>query len=209
MRRASTLRLLGAGLLAFMLVSAGGAVRAGDRAPETAPLPFAQLFGGPFELVDQDGVTRTDRDFRGHHMLLYFGYTYCPDICPTSLQEIAAALDRLGPAGRDIRAAFVSIDPERDTPEVLKDYVAQFGERFIGLTGTEAQVRAVAKAYRLHRVKVVPDWAEAGDDYLVDHSSLTFLIGPDGKVLTVFPHGTPAETMAMRLAAYLAPDTGG
>ncbi len=193
-------------LAAAVLLSAGAAAAFGsDSVPEpAAPLPFDKLFGGPFELVDQNGATRTDRDFHGRHVLIYFGYTYCPDICPASLQEMAAALDQLGAAGRKVQPVFVSIDPGRDTPMILKDYVAQFGERFVGLSGTEAAIRKLAKAYRLHRIKVVPDWSQGGDDYLVDHSSLTFLLGPNGKVLTLFPHNTPAGTMAMRLRPYLA-----
>lgn len=190
---------------AVFLATGVAAALGGDGVSEPAvPMPFNKLFGGPFELVDHEGVTRTDRDFHGRHVLIYFGYTYCPDICPASLQEMATALDQLGEAGREVQPLFVSIDPGRDTPMILKDYVAQFGERFIGLSGSEAAIRKLAKAYRLHRVKVVPDWSQGGDDYLVDHSSLTFLLGPNGKVLTLFPHNTPAGTMAMRLRPYLA-----
>ena len=164
---------------------------------------------GRSSLIDQDGMVRTDEDFHGRFVLLYFGYTYCPDICPTALQEISAALEHLGEDGRAVQPVFVTIDPKRDTPMVLRDYVAQFGDRFVGLGGTENQIRGLAKAYRLHRVKVVPDWSESDEDYLVDHSSLTFLLGPDGKVMTLFPHNTPGDTMAMRLRAYLMPDAGG
>jgi protein SCO1/2 len=195
--------------MAALLVVAGASAAPGSDDVPAPPLPLEKLFGGPFELVDHDGMVRTDRDFHGRHVLLYFGYTYCPDICPTSLQEMAAALEQLGEAGGDVQPVFVTIDPKRDTQMVLKEYVAQFGERFVGLGGTEQQTARLAKAYRLHRVKVVPDWSEAENDYLVDHSSLTFLLGPDGKVVTLFPHNTPAETMAMRLRAYLMPGADG
>ena len=190
---------------ATLLVVAGASGTFGsDEAREPAPpLPLAKLFGGSFELIDHDGMVRTDKDFHGRFVLLYFGYTYCPDICPTGLQEMAAALDQLGAEGRAVQPVFVTIDPARDTPMVLKDYVAQFGERFVGLGGSQREIRKLAKAYRLHRVKVVPEWSEGDDDYLVDHSSLTFLLGPDGMVLTLFPHNTPADTMAMRLRTYL------
>ncbi len=196
-------------LATALLIAGAGASFSSDDAPEPPPLPLAKLFGGPFELVDHDGMVRTDRDFHGRYVLLYFGYTYCPDICPASLQEIAAALEQLGDDGRDVQPVFVTVDPKRDTSMVLKGYVAQFGERFVGLGGSEKQIRGLAKAYRLHRVKVVPEWSEGEDDYLVDHSSLTFLLGPDGNVVTLFPHNTPADTMAMRLRGYLMPGSGG
>ena len=188
-----------------------GAAQARDAAPgaDAPPLPFGKLFGGPFELVDHNGVARTDRDYLGRHLLIYFGYTYCPDICPASLQEMAAALEQLGDRAEGVVPVFVTVDPKRDTPDVLKAYVMQFGDRFVGLGGSEQQIRKVAKSFRLHRLKVVPEWASGPEDYLVDHSSLTFLIGPDGMVLTLFPHNTPAATMAMRLRNYLMPATDG
>jgi len=188
-----------------------GAAQARDAAPgaDAPPLPFDKLFGGSFELVDHNGVARTDRDYLGRHLLIYFGYTYCPDICPASLQEMAAALEQLGDRAEGVVPVFVTVDPKRDTPDVLKAYVMQFGDRFVGLGGSEQQIRKVAKSFRLHRLKVVPEWASGPEDYLVDHSSLTFLIGPDGKVLTLFPHNTPAATMAMRLRNYLMPATDG
>ncbi|MGI9412390.1 MAG: SCO family protein [Hyphomicrobiales bacterium] len=182
-----------------------GAAQARDAAPDTAapPVPFGKLFGGPFELVDHDGIARTDRDYRGRYLLIYFGYTYCPDICPASLQEMAAALEQLGERAKGVVPVFVTVDPKRDTPDVLKAYVMQFGDRFVGLGGSEQQISKVARSFRLHRLKVVPDWASGPEDYLVDHSSLTFLVGPEGEVLTLFPHDTPAATMAMRLRNYL------
>ena len=192
-------------MAAVLVFGAGPPAAAGD-AP---PLPFGKLFGGPFSLLDQDGRSRTDRDFHGRYVLVYFGYTYCPDICPTSLQEMAAALDELGNAGKAVQPVFITIDPKRDTPEVLKAYVRQFGARFVGLSGPERETAKLAKAYRLHRVKVVPEWSSSDADYLVDHSSNTFLIGPDGEVLTLFPHNTPADTMAMRIRSYVTAGADG
>ena len=174
------------------LASASAAV-----AQDAAPLP--KLFGGPFSLIDQDGARRTDQDFRGRHMLVYFGYTYCPDICPTGLATIAAALDRLGPVAASVQPVFITADPGRDTPELLGDYVAQFHPRLIGLSGSEAEVPAAARAYRVHRAKVLAD----GEDYLVTHSSITYLMDGDGAFVTLFPHGTDAERMAAVLATYL------
>ena len=167
--------------------------------PRALPLTF----GGPFTLVDHDGVKRTDRDFHGKFLLVYFGYTYCPDICPTGLQTIADALDTLGSKAARVRPVFVSVDPARDTPAVLKDYVENFHPSTVGLTGTEAQVRAIARAYRVHRSKVITPDMKDDDDYLVTHSSITYLMGPDGSWKTLFPHGTSAQKMAKALARYL------
>lgn len=199
-------------IVAAIVLAAGagvGLTRDSAPVPAVPVLAFDKLFGGPFELIDHDGMVRTDKDFHGRYVLIYFGYTYCPDICPASLQEMAAAIEQLGETAAQVQPVFISIDPKRDPPKVLKDYVAQFGPSFVGLSGTEQQIAKLAKAYRLHRVKVVPDWSTGAEDYLVDHSSLTFLLGPDGKVLTLFPHNTPAGTMAMRLRTYLAAKADG
>jgi protein SCO1/2 len=174
----------------------------GDPGRDTPP-PLASLFGGPFSLVDHDGARRTDLDFSGRHMLIYFGYATCPDICPTGLQTLSTALDLVGARANVVQPLFVTVDPARDRPDVLKDYIQHFHPRLIGLTGTEAEIRAVAKAYRVHRRKVeMPDSA-GPEDYLVDHASITYVMGPDGKHLTLFPHGTDAERMAEILTRYL------
>ena len=166
------------------------------------PPPLEALFGGPFALTGHDGRAVTDRTFRGHFALLYFGYTFCPDLCPTNLLTVAAALDELGPEAERVQPLFVTVDPERDDLPALRDYMAHFGPRFLALRGTPAQTRAVLKAWRIHRRKVP---SEAGaDDYLVDHATLTFLMGPDGKFRTLFPHDTPAAKMAATLRRYLA-----
>lgn len=171
-------------------------------AQNAGPPPLASLFGGPFSLIDHTGKIRRDTDFRGHFMLIYFGYTYCPDICPANLQHMADALDILADVSKNITPVFVSIDPGRDTPAVLKEYVANFGSRFVGLTGSEAQIRAVSKAYRIHRRKVLEKGEKDKTNYLVDHSSITYLMGPDGKFRTLFPHNTTGPVMAKRLKTY-------
>ncbi len=112
--------------------------------------PLEKLFGGPFSLTDQEGRARTEKDFRGRYLLLTFGYTHCPDICPTNLNAMAAALDRLGTAAAKATPVLISVDPERGTPAVLKDYLANFGPRFVGLTGTREQVLAAARHYHVH-----------------------------------------------------------
>ena len=166
------------------------------------PLPIK--FGGPFTLTDHTGAKRTDADFRGRFLLIYFGYTYCPDICPTNLQTMSQALDELGDKAEGVQPIFVSVDPARDTVEVLADYVDHFYPTMVGLTGTESEIRAVAKAYRVHRSKVIVDSEAPADEYLVNHSSITFLMGPDGGFLSLFPHDTKAEVMTKALEGYLA-----
>jgi cytochrome oxidase Cu insertion factor (SCO1/SenC/PrrC family) len=156
--------------------------------------------GGPFALVDQNGVRRTDADFRGQFMLVYFGFTYCPDICPTDLQQMGLAVDQLGPAGDAVQPIFITVDPERDTPEHLKDYVAMFHRRFVGLTGDAGAVKEAARAYRAYYAKV-----ELGkSDYTVDHSAFIYLIGRNGEYLGFFPPGTSADLLAGTLRPFVS-----
>lgn len=157
--------------------------------------------GGPFELIDQYGRTVTDKDFRGRPMLIYFGFAYCPDICPTSLARNAAALDLLGKQGEAIQPILITVDPERDTPEVLKSYAEAFDPRLIALTGSPEQIAAVAKAYRVFYKKV--EEGRGPGDYLIDHSAFTYLIDGDGHFRQFFRHDLSAEAMAERLRAAL------
>jgi protein SCO1/2 len=158
--------------------------------------------GGPFALTDQDGRARTDADFRGKLMLVYFGFTYCPDVCPTDLQQMGLAVDRLGPAGDMVQPVFITLDPERDAPEHLKEYMPMFHQRFVGLTGDAAAIDAAARAYRVYFEKV-----ERADktDYTINHSAFIYLIGRNGEYLGFFPPGTSAE----RLVEALRPSLGG
>ena len=133
--------------------------------------------GGPFSLIDQNGARRSSADFRGRYMLIYFGYSNCPDVCPTTLSLMADALDKLGSKSDRIVPLFITIDPERDTPAKLKPYVASFGPRFIGLTADLATIKKVAGLYRVYLKKEpLP-----GGNYAMDHSSVIYLMGPDGK----------------------------
>lgn len=151
--------------------------------------------GGPFKLVDQNGRTVTDADFRGKWLLIYFGYTHCPDACPTALNAIAEALDRLGPDRKKIQPLFVTLDPERDTPAVLKDYTAAFQSNILGLTGSAEQIAAAAREYRIAFEK-----HPTGDgDYGIDHSSLIFLVDPAGKANAFFSDQTAPDRLARRL----------
>lgn len=153
--------------------------------------------GGPFALVDQDGRARTDADFRGRYTMIYFGYTFCPDVCPTALSDMIVALDELGPLAARVQPIFITIDPARDTVEKLKTYVPNFHPRLIGLSGSEAQITAVAKAYRVYYAK--SEDPKAGADYLMDHSSVIYLMDPGGRYLTHFSHGTNPAKIAERL----------
>jgi len=138
--------------------------------------------GGPFRLIDQMGRVRSDADFRGQYLLVYFGYSECPDVCPTTLGVMADALDKLGGKKGRIVPVFITIDPERDTPKVLKDYMKSFGPEFVALTGSLDAIKAVAKDYRVYFAK----HALPGGGYSLDHSSVIYLIGPDGKFVTYY-----------------------
>jgi protein SCO1/2 len=156
--------------------------------------------GGPFALIDQNGTRRTDADFRGQFMLIYFGFTYCPDVCPTDLQQMGMAVDQLGPAGDAVQPIFITVDPERDTPEHLKDYVTMFHPRFVGLTGDANAIKEAARAYRTYYAKV--DFGKS--DYTVDHSAFIYLMGRDGEYLGFFPPGTSAELLAGTLRPFVS-----
>lgn len=159
--------------------------------------------GGPFTLVDDRGWTVTDGDFRGRTLLIFFGYTYCPDACPTALQAVSDVLDILGPAGSTVQPLFISIDPDRDTPAVMAAFARHFHPRIIGLTGSPEQVRAVARAYRVQFNKVVVE--DAGpDDYLMDHSAIIYVVGPDGAFFQHIPYSTAPEVMARRITRLIA-----
>jgi protein SCO1/2 len=149
--------------------------------------------GGPFALTDHTGKPRTDMDFRGKLLLVYFGFTYCPDVCPTDLQAIGLALDRLGQRGEAVQPLFITLDPERDTRELLADYVPLFHPRLIALRGDMAATRAAARAYKVYYAQVP---VSGGSGYTVDHSGFIYLMERDGKYLGFFPPGTPPERMA-------------
>lgn len=192
-----------AAVCAVALMLAVSDAPAGTSTSGPVPLPLEKLFGGPFELIDHHGQPRSDRDFRGKFVLIYFGYTSCPSICPLNLQHMSGALQLLGENANRVVPIFITVDPKRDTREVLAGYVAAFGPQFIGLTGSNEQIRAAAKAYRVHRRKII-EHGSAPEDYLVDHASITYLLGPDGRFRTLFPHGTAADVMADRISKYIA-----
>jgi cytochrome oxidase Cu insertion factor (SCO1/SenC/PrrC family) len=148
--------------------------------------------GGPFALVDHHAAPRTDKDFRGKLLLVYFGFTYCPDICPTDLQNIGQAMDKLGDVGFRVQPLFITVDPERDTAEHLNQYVPQFHPRLIGLTGEAPAIHEAAKTYRAYYAKVP---LRAGS-YTVDHSAFIYVMGVEGQYLGFLPPGTSADRIA-------------
>ncbi|NQU58922.1 MAG: SCO family protein [Rhodospirillales bacterium] len=157
--------------------------------------------GGPFNLVNQDGKSVSEADFLDRYMLIYFGYTYCPDVCPTALSAMGNALDILGPKADKITPIFITIDPERDDVNALKMYVSYFHPRLVGLTGSVEQIKVAAKAYKAFFAKSGDGYSDG--DYTMDHSSITYLMGPDGKFVTHFGHGVDAEAIAKKLADLL------
>jgi protein SCO1/2 len=161
---------------------------------------LASAIGGPFRLIDQNGRTVTDADLKGKWSLVYFGYTHCPDACPTTLNEIAIALDDLGPKRDAVRPVFITVDPERDTPEVLKSYVTSFDAPILALTGTPQEVAQAAKDYRVYYAK----HPEPGGDYSMDHSSVIYVMDPEGRFTATFTPESSPEDIAARLKKLLA-----
>jgi protein SCO1/2 len=157
--------------------------------------------GGPFTLTDQAGRRRSDTEFRGKLLIVYFGYTYCPDICPTDLQQIGLAVDRLGPAGAAVQPLFITIDPDRDTPEVLAQYVPSFHPKLLGLTGSAEEIAAVARAYKVVYTKYQPP---EGGPYLIDHTGFTYIVDATGKYRGFFPPGTSEDRMREMIVKILA-----
>ena len=154
--------------------------------------------GGSFSLINQYGKKVTDKDFLGGYSLIFFGYTYCPDVCPTALTSVSDALNKLGELGEKITPIFITIDPIRDTVDHLKEYASFFHPRLVALTGTEGEIKAVAKKYRVYYAKAKEN-KEDPEDYLMDHSAITYLMGPNGKFVAHFSHGLGPELLAKRI----------
>ena len=159
-----------------------------------------ETIGGPFTLIDERGRKRTDKDFRGKLLLVYFGYTSCPDVCPTDLQQIGAAIDSLGKAGDAVQPLFITLDPARDTTRRLAAYVPPFHPRLVGLGGNLFAVHKAADAYRVY-FKKVPIGNDG--DYGIDHAAFTYLMDREGKYLGYFPPGTSASRIAEVIRPHL------
>jgi cytochrome oxidase Cu insertion factor (SCO1/SenC/PrrC family) len=159
------------------------------------------LIGGPFTMLNQKGEAVTEKNFEGQYTLYFFGFTFCEDVCPTELQVVSAALKELGPDAVKITPVFVSVDPERDTPKVMGEYVANFDPRFVGLTGSPEQLAVMAKAFHVYYKKVVDE--KNTRNYEMDHPSILYLMGPDGKFAKHFPYTTDAKKLALELKSVL------
>lgn len=180
--------LTGAALGALTLQSTGP-----SNDPQTRVSGVATV-GGPFTLVDQTGKRVTEKDFLGRDMLVFFGYTNCPDVCPAGLQVMTAALEKLGNRADNVTPIFITLDPEHDTPDKLAAYIKSFHPRLIGLTGNESEVAAAAKAYRVFYQKVVDEKDKS--QYTVDHSAIFYLMGKDGKLRAPIPHTSDVAELA-------------
>jgi protein SCO1/2 len=166
-----------------------------DTARGVAGSPLAAAIGGTFALVDQNGKPFTDADLKGKWQLVFFGYTHCPDICPTALNDLSLALDQLGAKKTNFGIVFISVDPERDTPAVLKSYVESFGGPIEGLTGTSAEVAQAANDYKVYYAK----HPRADGGYDMDHSALIYVMDPQGRFTATFTPDDTSDTIAARL----------
>ena len=187
-------------LLLAAFVAAGALWYLGDLRAHTGtvsvPTGETVTLGGPFSLTDQNGIVRTEKDFSGKYTLVFFGYTYCPDVCPTTLAVMAAALDKMGARADKLVPLFITVDPKRDTPEKIKAYLSSFGPRFVGLTGDTNDIASVAKEYRVY-YKEHP--AENGGEYTVDHSGVIYLMDPKGDFLANYSLETSPDALAADL----------
>jgi len=197
------------------LQSETDALDAGDlnlQSETQTPEPLPGDFGGSFALTDQYGMRRTDMDFRGKYMLIFFGYTYCPDVCPTTLAVEAEALDKLGARASRIVPIFISVDPKRDTPDKLRSYLSSFDSKppsirpnFVGLTGTDEEIAKAAKAYRVYYRAHLDGRSPDGSDYSIDHTGDVYLMGPEGKFVAYYSQGILADELAADLMVKTSP----
>jgi protein SCO1 len=190
------------GLIAFLIAAViviGGFVYEEFLVPPSALVHSPFAIGGAFTLTDQNGEVRHDRDFRDKLMLVYFGYSYCPDVCPTTLLAITRALKRLGPRAKAITPIFITVDPDRDTPKQLRTYISNFDPRFVALTGTPAEIAKVASEYHVYYKKRFA----ADGSYTMDHSSAIYLMGRDGHYIGHFKPGLTAQDLAQGMEKYL------
>ncbi|MBU0726702.1 MAG: SCO family protein [Alphaproteobacteria bacterium] len=168
-----------------------------EYAREPAANSEAPAFRAEFQLTDHNGAIRTEKDFAGRWMLVFFGFVNCPDVCPTTLSEVAAVMEQLGEDAQAVQPLFISIDPERDTPSALADFVPRFDADIIGLTGTAEQVARTADTFQIYSEKI--DQSDAPDGYTMGHSSQLFLFDPSGGYTAFWPYGTPAEQITADL----------
>ena len=193
--------LVAAALAALVILGAGAflALALRDNPRGAGGTVLASAIGGSFRLTDQNGKTVTDADLKGKWSLVYFGYTHCPDACPTALNEIALALDRLGPKGKSVGVVLITVDPERDTSAIMKSYLESFDAPVVGLTGTAAEIAQAAKSYRVYYAK----HPRSDGGYDMDHSSVIYVMDPQGRFTASFTHESTPEQIAERLKKLL------
>lgn len=201
MSRTRLITMLIAALI--LLIGAGAYVYSLKATDQASPeqISAAALIGGDYSLIDHDGKAVTQDDYKGKKLLVFFGFTNCPAVCPTELYNIAVTLDELGDDAKKLQVLFISIDPEQDTPEMMKEYVGAFHEDFIGLTGSVAQISSAAKAFRVYYAKIPEEDSEIG--YTMDHSAYTYLMDENGQYLTHLPPNSEIEDMVKKLQEYL------
>jgi cytochrome oxidase Cu insertion factor (SCO1/SenC/PrrC family) len=190
--------LVVAGAIA-VLAAGGWALESWLAAPE--PAQGKALIESEFSLVDHTGKPVADEDFEGKWQLVFFGFTSCPDVCPTTLIEVSAVLEELGDHAQQVTPLFISVDPERDTPEVMAEYVANFDPRIVGLTGSPEQIKQAAQAFRAYYAKVEQE--NQPDGYMMDHSAFLYLMDPEGEYATHFSPSDEPATVAQEIRAYL------
>lgn len=203
-------------LILFLVILAGFGAGAGALFLQNAtpslpsggnPKPAAvtdDVFGGPFTLTDHHGKTVTDKDYADQYRLIYFGFTYCPAICPTELSKMTTTLNQLGEKSRHVKPVFITVDPERDTVEKMASYVSLFHPSFTGLTGTPEQIAKTLKDYKIYAAKRED---ESMTEYTMDHSSFIYFIAPDGRLLHIFKIQDDADMMTQTISEWLSTDT--
>jgi cytochrome oxidase Cu insertion factor (SCO1/SenC/PrrC family) len=171
----------------------------------TAGQGEAQI-GGPFTLIDQHGKTVTEGDFLGKVMLVFFGFTHCPDICPVTVATLSKTMALLGEKADLVVPVFITVDPQRDTPDVMRDYLANFDQRMVGLTGTPEQIKQVETAYKAYAARSSGEntASDAGKDYTMDHSGYIYIMGKDGKYFRIYPYNTSEQEIAKAVENYLS-----
>lgn len=189
----------GAVVVAAVLLGAGAYAAWSTFAPAIAPPPATSSIGGPFTLIDENGRTVTDRDLRGKPTAMFFGFTYCPEVCPTTLLNLTSWLRTLGPAADRLNVVFVTIDPARDTPKQLKAYLSAFDPRIRGLTGSPQAIAKIAKEYAIYYQKV----PLAGGGYTMDHSSAIYLMDANGRFVEPIGYGEPPDAVLASLRRLL------
>jgi protein SCO1/2 len=196
--RSVRILVISAAFLAGLFLCFGAVLVVSSRMSTPVAQQIAAV-GGPFKLIDQNGKAVSDQDLKGHPFLVFFGFTHCPDVCPTTLFDVSEMLRALGPDADRTRALFITVDPERDTPAVMKDYLSSFDPHLAGLTGDPAAIATVAKAYRVYYKKVPLD----GGEYTMDHTAIVYLMDKDGRFVSPFSLKRGTEAAAADLRRYL------